>query len=86
MVAPDCDPLQKSSRNASCGAQYLLHRLRYFPGVTEAVADCDLSVAFSRWSQGTPATPQWTLPRHCRLPRPRSQATGGGTEEGGAAT
>eukprot|EP00873_Tetraselmis_striata_P019977 jgi/Tetstr1/440241/TSEL_028592.t1 len=51
MVAPDCDPLQKSSRNASCGAQYLLHRLRYFPGVTEAVADCDLSVAFSRWSQ-----------------------------------
>jgi hypothetical protein len=52
MVRPDCDPLQKSSRNASCGAQYLLHRLTYHDDTAAAVADCDVSIAFTRWAQG----------------------------------
>jgi len=51
MVRPDCDPLQKSSRNASCGAQYLLHRLTYHDDTAAAVADCDVSIAFTRWAQ-----------------------------------
>ena len=44
--------LSFEGRNASCGAQYLLHRLEYCDTVEDAVADCSCSVAFTRWLPG----------------------------------
>lgn len=47
----DLCPL-RHSKSASKGAQYMLHRVQTYVSVTEAVADADLSVAFTRWVEG----------------------------------
>lgn len=52
IVAPRCDHLQRNSKSASKGAQYLLHGAEIHSSVQEAVADVDLSVAFTRWTRG----------------------------------
>ena len=52
IVSPRCDILQRTSKSASKGAQYLLHKAQMCESVQEAVADVDYSVAFTRWTRG----------------------------------
>lgn len=52
LVAPRCDPLARSARNSSKGAQYLLWRAREFGSLPEATADAAVTVAFTRWIKG----------------------------------
>eukprot|EP00878_Enallax_costatus_P037301 GHUV01042124.1.p1 GENE.GHUV01042124.1~~GHUV01042124.1.p1 ORF type:complete len:190 (+),score=50.67 GHUV01042124.1:528-1097(+) len=42
----------RSSRSVSKGAQYILHRAQLHDNLPAASADCDLSVAFTRWLPG----------------------------------
>jgi TrmH family RNA methyltransferase len=55
IVDPRCDHLQRNSKSASKGAQYLLHNAKTYETVKEAVSDVDLSVAFTRWTRGRSA-------------------------------
>lgn len=40
--------LLRHSKSASKGAQYILYRSRSYDTVQQAVADCDVSIAFTR--------------------------------------
>lgn len=42
-------PISRSSRSVSKGAQYILHQAQLHDTLQAALADCDLSVAFTRW-------------------------------------
>ena len=55
IVDPQCDHLTRSSRNGSKGAQFLLWRAQQPGSLEEALADCELSVACTRWVAGKPA-------------------------------
>lgn len=50
VVQPRCDHLTRSSRNASKGAQYLLHRAAAHDSLAGALKDCTYSAAFARWT------------------------------------
>lgn len=52
IVQPRCGYITRNSRNASKGAQYLLYRHQSCPTLADALKDCSLSVAFTRWVQG----------------------------------
>ncbi|KAJ9523493.1 hypothetical protein QJQ45_007209 [Haematococcus lacustris] len=50
----------RQSKSASKGAQYIMHRATNWDSLALATADCDLRIAFTRWSQHL-ATPFYDL-------------------------
>lgn len=47
-----CPAPLRHSKSASKGAQYILYRTTNYETVKQAVADCDVSIAFTRWVKG----------------------------------
>ncbi|GFR49480.1 hypothetical protein Agub_g11419 [Astrephomene gubernaculifera] len=44
---------RRHAKSASKGAQYILYGARHFDSIEEATADCDVRIAFTRWSQAS---------------------------------
>ncbi|GAX84077.1 hypothetical protein CEUSTIGMA_g11501.t1 [Chlamydomonas eustigma] len=68
VVQPRCDYVTRHSKSASKGAQYLLLRAETYNDLGDAIKDCDLSVAFTRWIPSGRSIPSYDLPALMRHP------------------
>ena len=59
IVNPRCDPLARSARNGSKGAQYLLWRATTHETLEDALDGATASVAFTRWLNGLHGVPSY---------------------------
>lgn len=53
--------------STSKGAQYIIHQAQLHDTLADAISDCDVSIAFTRWTQGQPASVQG-IPRLLKHP------------------
>lgn len=85
IVAPRCDPLARSARNSSKGAQYLLWRAQMCDTLDEALQGAAATVAFTRWVEGLPASYR-SMSELMRAPEmaQRLLLGGGGAGQGGS--
>ncbi|GIL83485.1 hypothetical protein Vretimale_11166 [Volvox reticuliferus] len=47
--------ITRHAKSASKGAQYILYRAGHYDSIAEATADCDVRIAFTRWTQASSA-------------------------------
>ncbi|GLI59771.1 hypothetical protein VaNZ11_001734 [Volvox africanus] len=44
---------RRHAKSASKGAQYILYRAGHYASIADATADCDIRIAFTRWTQAS---------------------------------